>query len=144
MATLPLWWVSPQAVNCPLLPSSALPQLGATATCSPAVCGRDLGWACSKVSCFIPLLLKWLQPQQRQQMFLAPPSLLAHSPHGHHGCADHPACTPFFLTFVEWVLLQHLGMAIQTLSLSPILTAPQQCFSECWFLRDKSLCHFLK
>lgn len=117
MAALPLWLVSPHAVNCPLLPSNAVPRLRAAATCCPAPCGRELGWGCSKVGCFFPLLLKWLQPQQRQQMFLAPPSLPAHSS---HGCADHPACTHF----VERIVLQHLGIAIQSLSLFSLPTAP--------------------
>lgn len=103
MAALSLWWVSLRAVNChpspscPLLPSGAFLQLraGTVATCCPAACGGALGLGCSWVGCFFPLLLKRLQPQQRQQLLVAPPS----SPAGGTqtrcpGCADPTAPQP--------------------------------------------------
>lgn len=134
MAALPLWWVSPHAVKCPLLPSSALPQPRAVLLHVVST------WAGLAPRCdAFPLLLEWLQPQQRQQMFVTPPSLPAHSTHGHCGCAGCLAHTHFSPGGVDSAAALGNGHP-NTFPLSP-LDSP---LATRRFLRGKSLHLFFK
>lgn len=74
----------------------------------------------AQTRCFFPLLLQCLQPQERQPLFLAPPSLPAHNTQTRRGgCADTPRLhnTRSLSLLARGLAVQHVGKAIQTLSL---------------------------
>lgn len=123
MAALPLWWVSPHAVNpsfsCPLLPSSAFLRLRAPTitVCCPASCGRDWVRAAQMCDAFFPSPAEVVSAAAKAAA-LAP--VLA--------CTQHPnqalqprRCPSLHTVFTlqSGLASWHWGRAIQTLSPFP-------------------------
>lgn len=132
MAALSLRLVSPHAVNCPLLPSSAVPWLRATAMCCPAPCGRELGWGCSKVGCFFPCLSGFSLSKGSRCFWLL------------HPC-QHTAPVAVLTILPAHTLWSGLSCSTWELPSNPFPSFPSQQLPAMYrFLRGKSLHHFLK